>query len=172
MLPWVVGLALVAGIVTVLVLMVPNTGGGTNVAPDPNGDPVDLLQQEKMRKTIPPEARRVAGRFVLTAAQRRNLDEAWPLAGPMVRQGMTYEQWVKGDIAAARVFGGIKTAPMAVDVAAKKWAMLQILITPKDATVKPAIYTMRLDLIGKGTAAHWVVNEFQQWVGQSIPHIN
>ena len=155
-----------------LVLVVPNTGGETNVAPDPNGAAADVLDTKKPRKRIPPEARRVAGTFVLTAGQRRNLDQAWPLAGPEVRQGMTYKQWLTGNIAAARIFGGIKTAPMAIDAAEKDWAMLQILVTPQDRTFKPAIYTMRLDLVGTGKAKRWVVNEFQEWVGVPIKRVD
>ena len=31
------------------------------------------------------------GRFILTAVQRKNLDQAWPLAGPQVRQGMSLQ---------------------------------------------------------------------------------
>jgi hypothetical protein len=172
MLPWAVGLAAVAVIVAVLVYVVPSTGGETNVAPDPSGAAVDLVDQSKPRKTIPPEARRVAGTFVLTAAQRRHLDQAWPLAGPEIRQGMTYKEWLKGNIAVAPVFGGIKTAPMAIDAAEKDWAMLQILITPSTPGAKPAMDTMRLDRIGTGAAKHWVVNEFQQWQSVPIKHVN
>jgi hypothetical protein len=152
----------------VLVLVVPNTGGEKNVAPDPNGPSADIVEQGKPRKTIPPEARRVAGTFILTAGQRRHLEQAWPLAGPAVRQGMTYKQWLTGNIAAGRVFGGIKTAPMSIDAAEKDSAMLQILVTPQDATVKPAFFTMRLDRVGKGAAKHWVVNEFQEWNSVAI----
>ena len=151
-----------------LVLVVPNTGGEGTVAPDPNGPAADVVDKQKPHKTIPPEARRVAGKFVLTAGQRRHLDQAWPLAGPEVRQGMSYEQWLTGNIAAARIFGGIKRAPMAVDAAEKDWAMIQLLVTPQDGTFKPAIYTMRLDRVGKGKAKRWVVNEFQEWVGVPI----
>ena len=155
-----------------LVLVVPNTGGKTSAAPDPNAPAADVPNTKRPGKTIPPVARRVAGKFVLTAGLRKNLDEAWPLAGPDVRQGMTHKQWLTGNIAAARIFGGIKTAPMSIDAAAKDWAMLQILVQPADMTVKPALFTMRLDRIGTGKGRHWVVNEFQEWVGQSIPHIN
>ena len=163
-----IGLALVAGIVTALVILVPGAGGKANVAPDPSAAAVDVVDQRRPRHTIPPEARRVAGRFILTAAMRRNLDQAWPLAGPDVRQGMSYKEWLSGNIAVARVFGGIKSAPMSVDAAQKDWAMLQILVTPQDRTVKPALFTMRLDRVGAGKARHWVVNEFQEWNSVAI----
>ncbi len=168
-LPWAAGLAFVAAVVAVLVLVVPNTGGRTNVAPDPNGPPADLVAKVKNRKTIPLEARRVAGTFVLTAAMRKNLDEAWRLAGPEVRQGMSYKQWLTGNIAVAPVFGGIESAPMSVNRATDDSATLQIIVKPKAAGAKPAIYSMRLDRIGNGKAKHWVVNEFQQWASVAIP---
>jgi hypothetical protein len=162
----------VAAIVGVLVYVVPNTGGRTNVAPNPNGPPVDVVDKTKARKTIPPEARRVAGKFVLTAAVRRHLDQAWPLAGPEIRQGMSYDEWLKGDIAVAPIFGGIKSAPMAIDGAATNWALLKILVNPTEPGVKPGLFMMRLDRVGAGAEKHWVVNEFQQWTGVPIKHIN
>jgi hypothetical protein len=168
MLPWAAGLAAVAAIVAALVLVVPNTGGRTNLAPDPNAPPADVVGTPKPHKTIPPDARRVAGAFVLTAAQRQHLDQAWPLAGPDVRQGMTYKEWLTGDIAVAPVFGGIESAPMSIEQATDDRAVLQILVKPADHSAKPGIFTMRLDRIGTGKARHWVVNEFQQWVGQVI----
>ena len=165
-------MAFVAAIVAVLVLVVPNTGGRTNVAPDPSAPPADLVEKPKIRLTIPPEARRVAGKFVLTAAMRRHLDEAWPLAGPEVRQGMTYKEWLRGNIAVAPIFGGIESAPMSVEAAAKNWALLKILVKPADHSAQPAFFTMRLDRVATGTAKHWVVNEFQQWQGVPIKRIN
>ncbi len=152
-----------------LVLVVPNTGGNTNVAPDPNAPAADLVAKAKNRPTIPPQARRVAGKFVLTAAMRRNLDEAWRLAGPEIRQGMTYKEWLTGNIAVAPIFGGIESAPMSVNTATGDSATLQIIVKPADHSAKPAIYSMRLDRIGNGKAKHWVVNEFQQWASVAIP---
>jgi hypothetical protein len=159
----------VAAVVAVLVLVIPNTGSNTNVAPDPNGPPADVVAKAKNRRTIPPEARRVAGKFVLTAAMRRHLDEAWPLAGPAVRQGMTYREWLSGNIAVAPVFGGIASAPMSVNTATGNSATLQIIVKPADHSAKPAIYSMRLDRIGNGKTKRWVVNEFQQWASVAIP---
>jgi len=169
LLPWAVGLAAVAGIVAVLVLVVPNTGGKASVAPGPNAPAADVVDTSKPHKTIPAEARRVAGKFVLTAAQRKHLDQAWPLAGPELRQGMTYKEWLTGNIAVAPIFGGIESAPMSIDQATKDWALLQILVKPRDHAAKPGIFSMRLDRVGAGAQKHWVVNEFQQWMGQVIP---
>jgi hypothetical protein len=81
---------------------------------------------------------------------------------------MSYKEWLTGNIAVAPIFGGIASAPMSVEEASAGRAVLQILVKPADDSAKPGIYTMRLDRIGTGKARHWVVNEFQQWVGQVI----
>lgn len=46
-----------------------------------------------------PAARAVARKFVLTAVARKNLKDAYALAGPGVREGMTLKQWMTGNIA-------------------------------------------------------------------------
>jgi hypothetical protein len=173
--PWVAGGILLLGIAAALVFIVPNQSGTTasdnGAAPSPDFKP-QTVPQEKLLKRVPPEARRVAGKFLLTAVQRKNLAAAWPLAGPQVRQGMTREQWLKGDIAVPTWFDGIKAAPMKVDYATKKDAQLEVLIEPTKTgkNVRPGLFVLTLDLVGKGENAHWVVNSAQQRVSVAIPN--
>ncbi|MGZ8694835.1 MAG: hypothetical protein ACXWYS_05290 [Gaiellaceae bacterium] len=171
--PWVAGIVLVAGVVAALVLIVPNTAGTTDkeAAPAPNSPPAQIADKLKLHKKVPSEARRVAGRFILTAVARKNLDQAWPLAGPDVRQGMSYKEWLSGNIAVAPFFGDIKRAPMSVDYATKDEALLQVLLIPvkKGKDYKPGVFYLRLNKVGQGNKTHWVVNEFTQRVGVPIP---
>ena len=171
--PWIAGLVLVAGVVAALIILVPNTGGTSKdaLAPAPNSPPAQKVEQQKLLKKVPPEARRVAGKFILTAVVRQNLDQAWPLAGPDVRQGMSYKQWLKGDIAVATFFGGIKRAPMSVDYATKNEALLEVLLIPKKTgkQYKPGVFYVKLNKVGAGKGRHWVVNEVTQRVGIPIP---
>lgn len=171
--PWIAGLVLVAGVVTALVILVPNTDGttGKETAPPANSPPAQKVEQAKLLKKVPSEARRVAGKFILTAVIRKNLDQAWPLAGPDVRQGMTRKQWMSGDIAVATFFGGIKSAPMSVDYATKNEVLLEVLLIPKakGKQYKPGVFYVKLNKIGKGAKRHWAVNEVSQRVGIPIP---
>jgi hypothetical protein len=173
--PWIAGLVLVAGVVAALVILVPNTGGtdanDKAAAPKASSPPAQRTEQVKLLKRVPAEARRVAGKFLLTAVSRKNLDEAWPLAGPEVRQGMTRKEWMTGNIAVATFFGGIKSAPLKVDYATKDEVLLEVLLTPKaqGKNYKPGVFYVKLNLIGKGANRHWAVNEVTQRVGIPIP---
>jgi len=171
--PWIAGVVLVVGVVAALVILVPNTSGTSDkdALPAPSNPPAQKVEQTKLLKKLPPEARKAAGKFLLTAVVRKNLDEAWPLAGPDVRQGMSYKEWLKGDIAVATFFGGIKKAPMSVDYANSKEALLEVLLVPKKTgkAYKPAVFYVKLDKIKQGKTHHWVVNEVTQRVGIPIP---
>ncbi len=170
--PWVAGGVLLAGVVAALVLILPNTGGTTakEAAPAPNFKP-QTVPQQKLVKKVPRGARLVAGRFILTAVQRQNLDQAWPLAGPDVRAGMSRKEWMSGNIAVPVFLGGIKDAPMKVDYATKKSALLEVLLEPakKGKDFKPGTFYIRVDKVGNGKTAHWIVNEVQQDVAIPIP---
>ena len=77
--PWAAGLILVAGVIAVLVKVVPNTSGTNDKSATPN--PVVVRRHRKTVK-LPKAARKVAGRFILTAVRRQHLDEAWKISGP------------------------------------------------------------------------------------------
>ena len=93
---WVSAFVLAAGIAAVLVVFLRNTG---NSEPEVFGnEPVQTVA--KPGKNIPLEKaqRELAGKFILTAVQRKRLSEAWDLVGPGIRQGMTYKEWLSGAI--------------------------------------------------------------------------
>jgi hypothetical protein len=168
--PWAAGAVLLAGIVAALLFILPNTGGTTakQAAPAPGFVPKTVPQQ-KLLKKVPAAARVVAGRFILTAVQRKNLDQAWPLAGPEVRGGMSRKEWMTGNIAVPVFFGGIKNAPVSIKYATKSSALLEVLLEPVKKGNKPGDFYLKVDKVGKGKAAHWVVNEVQQDVAIPIP---
>lgn len=171
--PWIAGLVLVAGVVAALVLIIPNESGtsGKELAPAPNSPPAKTVDKVKLHKKVPPAARQVAGKFILTAVARQNLDQAWALAGPDIRQGMTYKEWLTGNIAVAPFFGGIKSAPLSVDYATKDEALLEVLLIPvkKGKEYKPGVFYLKLNKVKQGAKTRWVVNEFTQRVGVPIP---
>jgi hypothetical protein len=171
--PWAAGLVLVAGIIAALVFILPNQSGVTGndkaAQPSPNFKPTTVPQQVLLKK-LPMAARKVAGTFLLTAVQRKDLAAAWKIAGPQVRQGMTYREWMTGNIAVTPWFGGIKAAPMKVDYATKTDAQVEVLLDPVKQGVKPGLYVVTLARVGKGKDAHWVVQSAQQKQSISIPN--
>jgi len=162
---WISGFILAAGIAAVLIVFLRNTGH-SEVAPKTN-QPVDTVTTPK-KVTLEPAARLVAGRFILTAVQRKDLAEAWKLVGPGIRQGMTYKAWLTGMIPVVPFLDPIKVAPMKVDLSEKNHAILEVVLIPKSSKVKPQIFTLDVNKVGKGKDAHWVVNS---WAPRSMPTI-
>ena len=162
---WLSGLVLAAGVAAVLVVFLRNTGSSTQ-APFSN-KPVDVVKQPK-KVPLPQAARLVAGRFVLTAVQRKNLAEAWTLSGPAIRQELTYKQWLTGNIPVVPFLDQISLAPIKVDLSTKNYALLEIILLPKNRKVRSEIFTLEMITVGKGKNRHWVVNA---WTPRSHPTI-
>jgi len=89
------GLILVAGVVAFTVAWIGDTG--KSLETPRSNQPAQLFTP---RKQIPldVEARKVAGRFILTAVARENLGESYDLAHPDLRQGLTKKEWLTGNI--------------------------------------------------------------------------
>jgi hypothetical protein len=161
---WLSALVLAAGIAGVLIVFLRNTGHKLN-API-STTPVDVVKLPK-RAPLDKEARLVAGRFVLTAVQRKNLPEAWKLIGPGIRQNLTYEEWLTGNIPVVPFLAPISLAPIKVDFSSKNYALLEIILLPK-GKAKSEIFSLELIAVGKGDKRHWVVNS---WAPRSHPTI-
>lgn len=164
---WLSALLLAGGVAAVLIVFVGNTGSSEQ-APFTN-KPVNIVKKPKP-VPLEPAARVVAGRFILTAVQRKNLDEAWNLVGPGIRQSLTYKEWLTGNIPVIPFLHEIKLAPIKVDLATKNYGLLEVILLPKDAKVKPEIYTIEMIKVGKGPKAHWVVNSWAPRERPTIPN--
>lgn len=141
---------------------------GTPLAPVTTSAP---LQIPKKEKTVPltREARRVAGRFILTAVARRNLAESWNLTDPTLKQGFTLAQWKTGEIPVVPYpVGSLEEAPFKVDYSYADRALLEVALLPKDGSkVKPQLFFLRLRARGKGQDRRWLVD---YWIprGQAL----
>jgi hypothetical protein len=141
---------------------------GTPLAPVTSNAPLVIPKKEK---TVPltREARRVAGRFILTAVARRNLAESWALTDPTLRQGFTLAQWKSGKIPVVPYpVASIDEAPFKVDYSYADRALLEIALLPKDGShVKPQLFFLRLRVRGTGHDRRWLVD---YWIprGQAL----
>jgi hypothetical protein len=164
---WAAAILLALGIAAVLIVFLRNTGH-SEATPHTN-QPVDVV---KTPKKVPLEAaaRLVAGRFILTAVQRKNLAEAWKLVGPGIRQNLTYKEWLTGSIPVIPFLHPIKLAPIKVDLSTKNYGLLEVILLPKDAKVRPEIFTIEVIKVGKGPKAHWVVNSWAPRERPTIPN--
>jgi len=167
-LPWFAALVLAAGVIAVIVKFVPSTSGATdNVKHTQN--PTVVSPKSPKRVALDPEARRVAGRFILTAVRRQHLDEAWKLSGPEIRQDLTYKQWLTGNIPVVPFTSPISVTPMKVDYSYKNQALVEVALIPvKGAKEKTGVFWLELKRVGTGSNARWLV---WSWVPEDAPAI-
>ncbi len=97
LLPWIAGAVLAAGVIAFLVAYFGNTAD-TSATKDTFGPGKAQTFNAQRQVKLEPAARIVAGKFISTAVARRNLAQAWPLATANVRGGLTYKEWLSGDI--------------------------------------------------------------------------
>ena len=157
------GLVLTAGVVAFTVAYFGDTGTSQET---PLSDKPAQVFAPRKQVPLDTEARRVAGRFILTAVARENLGESYDLVHPELRQGMTRREWLTGNIPVVYYPAkAIETATFKVDESYPDEAILEVALLPKEsAKVKPQIFFIGL----KKTGAHWRVN---YWVPRAAPAV-
>jgi hypothetical protein len=161
--PWIAGLVLVAGIVTFLLVFFRNTAKTEPSTPLTPAKPASVAAEKNV--PVARDARIVAGRFILTAVQRKHLAEAWKLAGPPIRAGVTHKQWLTGNIAVVPWFGQLGAVPLKVDYSYPGEAQFTVILAPKPGTKgRPDTFIMGLKKYG----GHWKVTA---WVPYEPPAI-
>lgn len=156
-LPWISAAILAAGVITFMAVR--NTGRPA-AAPDKFSGPATNVAAANKSVPLSPAARLTAGRFILTAVKRQHLAEAYRLAGPNVREGMTLAEWMKGDIAVTPYLKPIDVTTVHAQYSYPREALLKIIIVPK-GTARASTFLMTLKKLGAGAKAHWVVDDWQ-----------
>jgi hypothetical protein len=136
---WLGGSAVAVAVAVGLVAVVGDTGTNTTevISDEPavvvNGGP---------KAPLPREARRVAGEFILTTVTRKNLARGWEIAHPALREGMTKQEWLKGDIPIVPYpVSSTATVPMSVEESYKDHAIMRVALSPeKGVSVKPQLF--------------------------------
>jgi hypothetical protein len=161
-LPWIAGLVLVIG-VAAFVQSRTSTGGPEDT---PVGKPDDRSKNPKA-VPVPKAARQVAVTFLQTAVAREDLAKAWTVVGPGIKQGQTYKDWLKGEIAVVPYPGAaMDKAPIKVDWSYPKSIGLSIALLPrKGSTEKPQVFQMELKRAGK----RWFVDTWAPYAPPAIP---
>jgi hypothetical protein len=157
------GLVLTAGVVAFTVAYFGDTGRSLET---PLSD--EPAQVFTPRKQVPldKEARRVAGRFILTAVAREDLGASYDLAHPELRQGMTKQEWLTGNIPVVYYPAkAIETATFKVDESYADEAILEVALLPKEsARIKPQIFFIGLKKTGERWRVHY-------WVPRAAPAV-
>ncbi len=182
LLPWLSAFVLLAGAFTAAVVIL---GGGsddegqrTAATPAARTTPAKAKvrpqqprTQAKRKLRVDPKARQVAARFILSAAGRNDLAAAWKLAGPGVRQGMSYKEWLTGNIPVPYYpSGAIDVAPMAVQELRANEVYLEVALMPKRrARIKGQVFIIGVKAVGNGAQRRWVVDYFAPYTSIGRP---
>jgi hypothetical protein len=114
--------------------------------------------QPKVDQTIEPEARRVAGQFILTAVARKHTGTSWSLLDPTYpgKEEYTKATWAKGDIPVIPFpVSNLKEARFRVAGRQGKELSLEVGLIPKKGSgVRRAVFDLVLTQHGK----RWLVN--------------
>lgn len=108
---------------------------------------------------LDPAARDVASTFIIATLGRENLAQAWDLATPEFRGGVTKEQWLSGELPIAPFpVRSLETTGFNVVASAPGKILLQVLLVPEvGSDYIPTRYDVTLVQRGKGP---WRVSYF------------
>lgn len=147
---WFSGLALMAGTIAAAVGFVLSTGKTL---------PADEVSALPESANLPEEAEAVVRKFVVTAVGRGDLGEAWSIAGPNLRRGMTLEEWKQGEIPVAPFPADSIDYRLKVDYAYATEAVIEIALLPKRGfNMDPQIFFLTLVKVGPEGKKRWVVD--------------
>lgn len=139
----------------------PDPSPATNTEGLP-ANPDTLFDEPEKPKlaAVPRAARRVAGEFIVAAAGREDLEKAWRLTDPELKQGIRYKEWLTGNIPVAYYpAGAIGKATFAVQELTSTEIFLNVLVLPKEsAKVKSQAFAIGLRAKGSGPGKSWLVH--------------
>jgi hypothetical protein len=172
-LPWLAAAVLAAGIIAFLVAYFGNTANPPKETFG-QGNP----QTPQVVRQVPLErgAREVAGKFILTAIARKNLAQAWPLVTQNIKGGMTFKQWMTGEISVPPLSAPIATAAITkIIYSHPRDAEINVVLVPKTPNkygIKSTLYVVDLVKVGHGKRAHWLVDYAQPQGSPGAPAVN
>jgi hypothetical protein len=167
--PWFAGLVLVAGVVAFGTVYVFDTGDSVESKLVDRETGPAVVNAPRKNVALDPEARRVAGEFILTAVARDNLAKSYTITHPDLRQGLSKQQWESGNIPVQFYPAeAIDTATFKIDESYPDEAVLQVALVPKDGSeVKPQIFYIGL----KKVKGEWLVYYWAPRSGIAIPSV-
>jgi|SRR5579884_389888 len=107
---------------------------------------------------LDPSVRSLVQRFMMTAVARKNLDAAYAISGPQIRQGQTMKEFRQGNIAVVPfdVDARTKARVVKIDQSYATSAQLEVFIATPGRTVTNSPHTFFVDLIKQH--GRWFVN--------------
>ena len=161
------GLAILAvGVAVATFAFLGNTG--TSLETAHSNQPADIFKPTPQVK-VDAEARRVAGRWILTSVARKDLATGYELTHPDLRQGFTRKQWMTGNIPVQPYPADqLDAATFKVDESYDDEVYLEVALLPKKGVnIKPQIFYIGLKRVG-GHKGPWRVN---YWLPRGRPEL-
>jgi hypothetical protein len=164
---WIGSIVIVVGVAAAVVVLVGDTG---TARPEVIEQEPAIVSQEGPKAPLPPEARKVAGEFILTAVTRKDLARSWDLTHPTLREGLTKKEWLTGDIPVVPYpVSSTDPAPMSVEESYANSAIMRVALAPeKGSDVKPQIFFIGVRKL-KG---HWLVDYWGPYSTVPVPSSN
>ena len=166
-LPWAAGAILVLGVITFLQVL--NNPKDDDPTPDSAGQ-ARLISEPR---TVPPspEARKIVAQFINTAVARKNLAQAWKITGPSLKEGVSYRQWLKGEIPIVPYdMSQVERAPVRLDWSYPTEASFAVSLLPKPgSSEKPQTFFVTVKKFGKGSSEKWLVDYWAPYAPAAVP---
>ena len=157
---------LAVGSVVLLVSLLKEDEGTGALPTQPN-----LTPKQRQLVEVDPKAREIAGKFILTAVARRNIDQSWAITHPSLRAGFTRSEWAKGEIPIIPYdVRSINEARFRVDAVEDNLVQLDVALLPKAGSgQKAGVFKIGLVAVGKGANRHWLVDYWGPSGGPPVP---
>lgn len=131
--------------------------------------------EQKQRKVaeVDAGARKVAGRFILTAVARKNELSSWDLVHPTLRAGFTKREWARGEMPISPFpVASVDEARFRVDHLSRNTVTLDVALIPKAGTgVKAEVFKIGLVAVGSGEGRRWLVDYWMPVWGARVPTV-
>jgi hypothetical protein len=165
-LPWIAGAVLLLGVLAFWQSQVRGDGNKESFS-----NQTVTNQGAQQTVDLAPEARQVVVEFIKTAVVRKNLDRAYEISGPQIRQGMSLREWRKGTIPVVPYPDAeVKNSPVKITWSYPNDAGLEVVLQPKKGSKdKPQLFFVGVKKVGTGTTAKWVVDYWAPYAPPPIP---
>jgi hypothetical protein len=151
-----------AAIVVVSILYGTSGSEDTPVAADTTGPAAPALATIRVTPAVRRRVDETVQTFVRTAVIRRNLEAAWPLASPVMRQAVTRSEWLRGDLPVQPFPAkALRAADWRLRYRNERTLGIDVMIQPKPGSGAPvAVYSAELTAPGTGTPRRFLVDSW------------
>jgi hypothetical protein len=158
-------LAVVLPLAAIVVVSIVYSTSGTDdtpVATDTTGPAEPVVATIKVTPAVRRRVDETVQTFVHTAVIRRNLAAAWPLASPVMRQGVTRREWVGGNLPVQPFpAAALQSADWRLRYRNERTLGIDVMIQPKEGSGAPvAVYAAELTAPGSGTPRRFLVDSW------------